>query len=522
MRHPSPQIVLRKIGGRFDACWRGAGRSAAFATGAAPRRGGTLGAFCALLLLPLLALAVLAALVTVGHAPHVAHLALSPLALGGLVAGETADVSKLVGDLNTAFVNFKANNDARLAEIEKTGTASAELSAKVDRWNDEISAIEDKLKAVETAQARIHAGGALNAEEIRNERTVAAQFFSHVRNERVKIADISDAQLETVRNYRDAFDVYMRRGGDNMSTDIRNALSVGSSPDGGYWVLPDTSGRIVQLVYESSPMRQIADVQPIGTDALEGQYDNDEIAMGGWVSEGGPRNTETATPTTGKWRIEAAEMWALPRTTQKNLDDSQQDVEGWLTRKSSDKFARYENTAFVLGDGVGKPRGVLSYASAVPTKQNFGVVEQKKTGVNGAFPASSPGDFLIDLLSLLKAPYRQNATWIMTRLTKAAVRKLKDGQGNYLWQRDFTAAGGETPLLGYPVQEFADMPELAANGLSIGVGDFKQAYQIVDRMGIRVLRNPFTQMGSVLFYTTRRVGGGIVNGEAIKLGNFHT
>lgn len=521
MRNTKESIVLRKIRGRFDAArLRGTG------TIGAPPSGNAFGAFGNLLsaMLPLMIVAIaVVALFAFGQAHNVTHLAaLSPLALGGLAVGETADVSKLVGELNTAFVAFRAANDERLAEIEKKGAADPLLNSKVDAANAAISDLEDKIKEIETVQARVAAGGGVMTAETKDEITNAREFYSLVKGERVE--QVSVAQVETVRNYRKAFNAWMRRG-NSISPDVRNALSEGSSPDGGFWVLPDTSGKIVRMVYETSPMRQIADIQQIGTDALEGQFDNDEIATAGWVSEGGPRQTETATPQVGRWRIEAAELWAMPKTSQKNLDDSMMDVEGWLARKAADKLGRVENAAFVNADGVSKPRGFISYASGVATKQNFGVVEQKKTGVNGGFPVASPGDFLIDMLAALKAPYRDNATWVGTRLTKAAIRKLKDGQGNYLWQRDFTAAGGETPLLGYKFVEFADMPEISAGTasvLALGVGDFKQGYQIVDRFGIRVLRNPFTQMGFVLFYTTTRVGGGVVNGEAIKIGNFHT
>lgn len=518
MRQTKKSFVLRKIRGRFDAVLIG---STTHVVGA-PRGSNAFGAFgnllsaVAPLLMVVLAIAALFAFGQAHHATHVA--ALSPLALSGFAVGETADVSKLVSELNAAFVEFRNANDERLKAIEKKGSADPLLEAKVDKANTAISDLEDKIKAIETAQARVAAGGGLMTAEAKDEIKNAREFFSLVKGERVDA--VSEAQVETTRNYRKAFDTWMRRGLTDPS--IYDSLSVGSQPDGGQWVLPDTTGKIVQMVYETSAMRQIADIQAIGTDALEGKYDNDEAGDSGWTSEGGPRQTETGTPQVGAWRIEPGELWALPKTSQKNLDDSMMDVEGWLAKKVAAKLGRRENNAFVLGDGVGKPRGFLSYANAVPAKQAFGVVEQKKTGVNGAFPAQAPGDFLIDLVSLLKNDYKQNATWTMTRLTKAAVRKLKDGQGNYLWQRDFSAGGAETPLLGYPIAEFADMPELAANGLSIAVGDFKAAYQIVDRFGIRVLRNPFTQMGFVLFYTTTRVGGGIVNGEAIKIGNFHT
>jgi HK97 family phage major capsid protein len=429
-------------------------------------------------------------------------------------------VKKLLDDLNSTFAQFREANDERLKKVEAKTSADPLLENKVNALNTAIDKINDRIKEVETAAARIPAGGT-DAKARKEELEQARLFLMLTKGTPMDEGAATDIDLETVRAYHKPFMNYLRRG------TVNDAMSVGSSPDGGFWVLPDTTGKIVSLVYETSPMRQICDVQAIGSDALEGMYDNDEVTSGGWVGETSDRSADTATPQIGKWRIEANEQWVQPKATQKFLDDAFVDVEAWLTRKISDKLARVENAAFVNGTGVSQPRGILSYPIGLPTKNAFQKVEELKTGVNNAFAAAGPGDIFIDALGKLKGTYRQDAVWIGTRTTRAAIRKLKDGQGNYLWLRDFSQSSGtmqgDAPLLGHPFQEMADMPEItaaAAGAWAIGVGNFKMAYQIVDRFGIRVLRDPLTLKGYIKFYTTKRVGGAVVNFEAYKLIRF--
>jgi HK97 family phage major capsid protein len=309
----------------------------------------------------------------------------------------------------------------------------------------------------------------------------------------------------------------MRKGDQLLGAEELKALSVGSDPDGGYVVNPDLSGRIVAKVFETSPLRAYASVQVISTDALEGLFDLNEAASG-WVGETEAR-AETGTPALGKWRIPTHELYAKPTATQKLLDDGEIDMEAWLATKVAEKFARDEATAFVSGNGVGKPRGFLDYASGTTLP---GTIERFKSGVNGGFATDGTGsDVLISALYGLKAPYRANAVWAMNRSTTAAVRKIKDSDGAYIWQAGL-AAGQPATLLGYPVASFEDMPALATGSLSIAVADWRETYQIVDRIGIRTLRDPFSAKPYVEFYTTKRVGGDVVNFEAIKLVSFET
>ena len=272
------------------------------------------------------------------------------------------------------------------------------------------------------------------------------------------------------------------------------------------------SGRIIERLYETSNMRGYASIETIGTDALEGFNDLDE-ATSGWVGEKASR-PETGTPGLGKWTIPVHEQYAMPKATQKLLDDSMFNIESWLSGKVADKFARTENSAFVSGDDILKPRGILDYPSntAADDTRDWGSFQH----INGGDAATlTDEDKLIDLVYALKSGWRGNANWFMNRNTVSTVRKLKDGDGNYLWQPNFQVQQAGS-LLGYGIAEFEDMPDIAANSVPIGFGDMRETYTIVDRTGTRVLRDPFTQKGFILFYTTKRVGGGALNFESLK------
>lgn len=423
------------------------------------------------------------------------------------VRADANDPVALVNGIKTLFEDFKKTNDDRLKQIEAKGSADAVTVEKVDRINASITDLQAQLADVATKAAALDLnGGAPQTDEAR-----AIAAFAKERG-----ADISP---EDFRAYASGLNVYMRKG-QATPAGVMAAMSVGSDPDGGYSVTPDMTGRIVTKVYETSPMRSVASVITIGTDSIEGFNDLGE-GDAGWVSEQGARD-ETDTPQLGKWSIPVHEIYAMPKTTQKLLDDSMFDIEGWLAGKTADKFARVENAAFLTGDGVGKPRGLLTYTTAATADASraWGQFQHVNTGTSGGFGTAPAGsDALIDLVFSLKAAYRDNANFMMNRGTLASVRKLKDGDGNYLWQPDFSTRQGGL-LLGYGIVEGEDMPAVAANSLSIAFGDFSETYTIVDRVGIRVLRDPFTSKGFVKFYTTKRVGGGAISFEACKFLRF--
>lgn len=423
------------------------------------------------------------------------------------------DIRSAVYDLGRAFEAFKEANDQRLREIERRGAADPLTEVKVNRLNGEISraidaadAAKRRVEQIETALHRspAHTGG--------NE-WKEAEMFMLERKGRID----GDLGIDGYRQYKSALRAYLRKNNAGSGVDEIKALSVGSDPDGGYTVTPDMSGRIASLVRETSPMRQVANVITIGTDALEGIHDLNE-ATSGWVGETEARS-ETAAPKIGEYRIPVHEQYAEPRATQKLLDDSLFNVEEWLAMKIAERLTRMENEAFVTGNGVKKPRGFLTYAAGTPSASGFSVIERVLSGASGKFASSNPGDALISLVYALKSAYREKAVFMMKRSTLAEVRKLKDENDNYIWQPDFQMKQGGT-LLGFNVVEAEDMPEMAADSLSIAFGDFNAGYQIVDRQGIRILRDSFTAKPYVKFYTTKRVGGDVVNFEAIKLMKF--
>jgi HK97 family phage major capsid protein len=431
------------------------------------------------------------------------------------MSDEIKQAVEAVKTVNKAFEEFKATNDARLAEIEKKGAADPLLEEKLARVEDSLAkaqAVADEAALAVKRQSRVVTDEKGDKVDLNAKAFEWAGMLARRRGESVPSFDASGMD-----GYKAAFDKFMRKGEEVMSVDERKALSVGSDPDGGYVVNPDLSGRIVTKVFESSPMRAYASIQVISSDALEGLFDLDEAASG-WVGETDAR-AETATPQLGKWRIPVHELFAKPKATQKLLDDASINMEAWLASKVAEKFARDESNAFVVGNGVNKPRGFLTYANGTTLP---GTIEQFPTGVSAAL-ATAPdgGDALINALYGLKQQYRANATWFMNRATTKLVRKAKDSDGAYLWSPGIQA-GQPATLLGYPVAAFEDMPDPAASSLSIAVGDMREAYQIVDRIGIRTLRDPYSSKPYVEFYTTKRVGGDIVNFEAIKLIRFNT
>lgn len=426
------------------------------------------------------------------------------------------EIKKAIGAvdaLHAGFEEFKKANDERLAQIEKKGSADVVTEAKLQKIEADLEKaqkIADEAVLASKRQSRIVTDE--RGEVIDLDRKAQEWASMNARRRGAVAGSFGAADMD---GYKAAFDTFLRKGEEVMGPDERKALSVGTDPDGGYVVNPDLSGRIVMKVFETSPMRAYASVQVISSDALEGLFDLNE-ASSGWVGETDSR-AETNTPQLGKWRIPAHELYAKPKATQKLLDDASINMEAWLASKVAEKFARDEANAFVVGNGVNKPRGFLTFPSGTTLP---GTIERFDTGVNGAFAAApNGGDVLINALYGLKQQYRANATWFMNRATLKLTRKLKDSDGAYLWSPGI-AAGQPASLLGYPVASFEDMPDPATDSLSIAVGDMREAYQIVDRLGIRTLRDPYSAKPYVEFYTTKRVGGDVVNFEAIKLIEF--
>lgn len=315
--------------------------------------------------------------------------------------------------------------------------------------------------------------------------------------------------VEQSDQYRKALATLVRTGDD---TELKS-MSIGSDPDGGYVVIPARSTQMTKKLFDASPIRRIARVETITTgDAWEEPVDNDDIGAE-WVGESQSR-PETDTAQLGLLRIPVHETYALQPVTQRLIDDASIDVGAWVEGKISDKFARQEGTAFVNGNGVAKPRGFLTYDTALTTDSTraWGTIQHLLSGAATAVTA----DALRDVVWGLRAPYRTEAAWLMNSNTANAIDKLKDGNGDYIW-RDSSAAGVPPTLLGHPVEFSEDMPDIAAGALSIAFANWKRAYVIVEKVGIRFLHDPYSSKPKVLIYAYKRVGGGMANSEAIKL-----
>lgn len=333
-------------------------------------------------------------------------------------------------------------------------------------------------------------------------------------------------QKQTERAIKAAFNEMLRKGRivTNAYEELPEIKSMISSVDaqGGYLVTPDSNGRIVSKSYETSLVRQYASVQQIGSDTLDGLIDNDE-ADSGWVGEQGTRS-DTNTPELGKWRIEAFEQYAHAKISQKLLDDASVDVGAWLENKIAQKFARVENTAFVAGTGVTKPRGFTSYATAATSDDTraWGTFEHVLSGASADFASSNPVDKIFDMVGSLKPAYLPNARFYTNRAVITKMRKLKQTADTpYLWSPS-VISGTPSTLNGYEVVVFPDMPALAADSLSLAFGDLAETYLIVDRLGIRMLRDNLTAKPFIIFYATKRTGGGVVNFESLKFMKFNS
>lgn len=389
------------------------------------------------------------------------------------------EITDRVNSLGHAWEQFKQINDARLSEIERKGNADPLYDEHLHNISSALDNYKNRLDQIETAYNRPLLGGS----EEKSGNPHAGEYGKAFRN-------------------------YLRKGMDaGLEALSTKALSVGSDPDGGYLVTPAMSSKIVQAIFETSPLRQLASVETISTDSLDLIDDHDQAAAG-WTAETAAI-TETSSPTLAKRNIPTHELYAQPKATQKLVDDAAIDIEAWLSGKIADIFSRKENTAFISGNGVGQPRGILTYAAGTSWNQ----IQQVNSGSSGAVTA----DGLINLFYSLKDAYSKRASFLMNRTVVQAVRLLKEATTNqYLWQPGL-AAGAPDTLLGVPVYMATDMPVAAANSLSVAVGDFQSAYQIVDRKGITILRDPFTEKPFVKFYATKRVGGDVINSEAIKL-----
>lgn len=324
-------------------------------------------------------------------------------------------------------------------------------------------------------------------------------------------------QAETELPHKKAFGAYLRTGDDDGLRGLvleGKALSTAVAADGGYLVDPQTSDTIRSMLVSTSSLRSIANVVQIDATSYDVLIDRSEVGSA-WATEVAA-TSETATPLVERISIKLQELSAMPKASQRLLDDSAFDVEGWLAGKIATRFIRAEAAAFVNGDGVDKPKGILNPPKVANASWTWGSLGYVPTGAAADFATTNAVDCIINLIYALGANYRANGTFVMNSKTAGAVRKMKDADGRFMWS-DGLAAEAPARLMGYPVLISEDMPDIAANAHAIAFGDFNAGYTIAERPDLRILRDPFSAKPNVLFYANKRVGGDVTDFAAIKL-----
>ena len=409
------------------------------------------------------------------------------------VRADTRSAIEIFAELRTAVEEMKAAHEEELKGI-KNKFADVVQTEKVDRINNEISTLQKALDEANAAIAalRVGPGGG---------------------------GDIDPAAAE----HAEIFNAWFRRGeraidADLSELEVKASLTTDSDPDGGYLVPEEMANTIDRVAGTVSIMRNLASVMTIGSDTYK-KLVNMGGAGSGWVGEKEERPA-TATPELRELIFNVQELYANPGATQRLLDDSRVDIAQWLANEVAIEFAEQEGSAFISGDGVSKPRGLLSYPTVANGGYSWGKVGFVKSGKAADFAdvsaSVSPADALIDLYYALKQQYRNGAMFLMSDVVMGRVRKFKDADGAYIWA---PPAAPEAPgtVLGKPVATDDNMPAVEANAYPVAFGNFQRAYLIIDRFGVRVLRDPYTNKPYTHFYTTKRVGGGVQNFEALKL-----
>jgi len=402
---------------------------------------------------------------------------------------------------------------------EKINKLVTDISLRQDAIDTKVN---QRIDSLEVAMQRLP-GDSKDEKEVQKE---ARQFVLHklaVKNYknnekgvdfRTYAEAVKNINIDEYKQYSEMLDIYLRTQGDirMLKPEQEKLLQIGIDPDGGYLVTPQMSTRILARMFEGDPIRQLANVQTISTEALEEWVDWGD-AGAEWESETVATTNQT-TPTWNKKRIGTHPLATRPKATQTMLEDAAINVEAWLSDKVANRFARTEGAAFVSGNGVGKPKGFLDYASGT----TYGTVQQIAMGNASNITA----DGFISIKYGMKEMYIGRGTWLMNRSTLAAAMKLKDGNGDYLWKPGMLASDPYSTLLGLPVRMSTTMPEITASALSVALADWSRAYTIVDRLGITVIKDIYTAKPAVEFYFRKRVGGDVVDFDAIKLGIIST
>ena len=402
------------------------------------------------------------------------------------------DIKKLIEDVNKSVIDMRTNAETQMAEVKKFGQTSADTAEKLANQEKDIASLIGTMTEIKNAQLAL-------AEAKRNE----------------------GGMTQEQKNAKEAFVKFMRK---QSLTDVeQKALSTLTNPDGGFLTTPDTSGRIIARLHDMSPMRQYANVRTTTKSRVTGIINNGRNAYS-WGAQAAAV-TNSTTKQFGEYQIDVKKLIAYPKATEEMLEDADYDIEALIIDDATMGFAEGEAYGFLLGDGILQPRGLMTVATAY-TGDNvraWGTVQKFKTGVNGAFAATpNGGDIFIESAMSLRSQYRARAIMGMNRFTLAAAMKLKDSEGNYIWQPTWNLTDSPFGMIcGVKVApDFDHLADIATGSLSVIVGDINQAYQIVDKRGISVVRDNITSPGNVNWYISKRTGGDVVNSEAVRFIEF--
>ncbi|MBN9430718.1 MAG: phage major capsid protein, partial [Burkholderiales bacterium] len=389
-----------------------------------------------------------------------------------------------------------------------------DVEAKLAKINDAIVGLEEKQSKIidEIKLANRPGNGGDNTA-----REVELKSFRSYPGARCRLASADELE-----SYKSAFGTFVRKQGiiDLLSDEERKSMQTGIDTDGGYLMPPAVVNSVVKRLENESVIRSLASQVTISTMAIEGLVDRGR-AVAGWTGETQAR-PKTATPEVGKDRIVAEEMYAYPDTTQTLLEDAAIDIEAWLADKVADAFLELESDAFINGSGVVKPKGLFAYGTAATGDKTrpWGTFQHVATGQNGDFASSDPADKLIELSMAPKTGYLANARWLMNRSVLLKIRQFKDGTTDQYLLQPGIQAGTPPTLLGYPISLDENVPTLGTGSLSLAFGDFRRAYMVVDRLGMTLLRDPYTDKPRIGLYFRRRVGGSARDYDAVKFMKF--
>lgn len=390
--------------------------------------------------------------------------------------------------------------------IAKAAESSAKAAEEVQELKLKADAVQKTAEYLEKSFARM--GGAGNDNEAKEFSAKAGEQMARYLRKGIALEqDVVDGVIKLqMKGALYGVDSYVREN------EIKTLIA-GNNPQGGYFIRPERSAVMIKRIFETSPVRSVANIVSTSSDSMEFLIDDNEATSGGWVGETQSRG-ETGTPNIGMLTIPVHEQFAQPKATQKMLDDAGFDIESWLSGKVTRKMSRFENTAFVVGDGSQKPRGFLNLpAWTTSGVYQRGAIEQVVSGEAGAFSA----DGVKALQNALIEDYQASAVFGIQRASWEQIITLKDGNGAYLLDPRSMKVGDDLTLLGKRVLFMNDMPSIAADALAMVYGDFTAGYTIVDRIGFRVIRDELTDKPFIKFYTTKRTGGDVTNYESLKI-----